>query len=60
VLVCSLSTLMVFVLLSLSTMPVLRSIGITVSLGVVSNFVLALLLTRPARPTHKETAHAGA
>jgi predicted exporter len=47
VLVCSLSTLMVFVLLSLSTIPVLRSIGITVALGVVSNFVLALLLTRP-------------
>jgi predicted exporter len=49
VLVCSLSTLMVFALLSLSTMPVLRAIGVTVALGVVSNFVLALLLTRPAR-----------
>ena len=48
VLVCSLSTLWVFVLLAFSTIPVLRSIGITVSLGVVSNFVLALLLTRPA------------
>lgn len=57
VLVCSLSTLMVFVLLSLSTMPVLRSIGITVSLGVISNFVLALLLTRPTR---KEMADARA
>lgn len=57
VLVCSLSTLMVFVLLSLSTMPVLRSIGITVALGVVSNFVLALLLTRPSR---KEGSHARA
>jgi predicted exporter len=49
VLVCSLSTLMVFALLSLSTMPVLRAIGVTVALGVISNFVLALLLTRPAR-----------
>ena len=29
--------------------PVLRAIGVTVSLGVVSNFVLALLLTRPRR-----------
>ena len=45
-LVCSISTLLVFALLSLSTVPVLQAIGITVSLGVVSNFVLALLLTR--------------
>lgn len=57
VLVCSLSTLWVFVLLAFSTIPVLRSIGITVSLGVVSNFVLALLLTRPAV---RKVAHAGA
>jgi len=48
VLVCSLSTLMVFALLALSSLPVLRSIGVTVAAGVVSNFVLALLLTRPA------------
>ena len=46
VLVCSLSTLMVFALLGTSQMPVLRAIGVTVSLGVVANFVLALLLTR--------------
>lgn len=46
VLVCSLSTLMVFALLALSSLPVLRAIGITVSLGVIFNFVLALLLTR--------------
>jgi predicted exporter len=49
VLVCSISTLWVFLLLAFATTPVLSSIGITVSLGVVSNFVLALLLTRPAR-----------
>jgi predicted exporter len=49
VLVCSLSTLMVFALLALSSLPVLRAIGVTVSVGVVSNFVLALLLTRPPR-----------
>jgi len=48
ILVCSASTFMVFVLLALSTIPVLRSIGITVSLGVASNFLLALLMTRPA------------
>lgn len=47
VLVCSCSTLMVFALLALSSLPVLRAIGVTVSLGVVANFVLALLL----RPT---------
>ena len=50
VLVCSASTLMVFALLATSTLPVLRAIGLTVSLGVVANFVLALLLTRPATP----------
>src|SRR5262249_37050944 len=53
VLVCSGSTLMVFALLALSSLPVLRAIGVTVSLGVVANFVLALLLTREreeARP----------
>jgi len=46
VLVCSLSTLMVFALLGWSELPVLRAIGVTVSLGVISNFILALLLTR--------------
>ena len=48
VLICSLSTLMVFALLMISDVPVLRAIGVTVTLGVVFNFVLALLLTRPA------------
>jgi predicted exporter len=51
-LVCSASTLMVFALLAASSLPVLRAIGLTVSLGVISNFVLALLLTRPAVTTH--------
>ena len=49
-LVCSLSTLLVFALLALSTVPVLAAIGITVSLGVISNFLLALLLTRERAP----------
>jgi predicted exporter len=48
VLVCSLSTLLVFAALAASTLPVLRAIGVTVTLGIVSNFILALLLTRPA------------
>jgi predicted exporter len=56
VIVCSLSTLLVFVVLACSTLPVLRAIGVTVALGVVSNFVLALLLTRPT----PKAAHAGA
>jgi predicted exporter/predicted hotdog family 3-hydroxylacyl-ACP dehydratase len=46
VLICSLSTLMVFALLGLSDIPVLRAIGVTVTLGVIFNFVFALLLTR--------------
>ncbi|MEO8017589.1 MAG: hypothetical protein ABI769_07235 [Pseudomonadota bacterium] len=48
-LVCSLSTLLVFALLAFSTVPVLQAIGITVSLGVIGNFALALLLTRERR-----------
>jgi predicted exporter len=47
VLVCSLSTLLVFALLATSSLPVLRAIGLPVAIGVVSNFVLALLLTTP-------------
>ena len=55
--VCSLMTLLVFALLALSTIPVLRAIGITVTLGVASNFVLGLLIARqPA--TREESAHA--
>ena len=46
VLACSASTLLVFALLSLSTIPVLRAIGTTVALGVLCNFVLALLVVR--------------
>lgn len=44
---CSISTLMVFALLALSSLPVLQAIGITVTLGVLGNFLLALALTRP-------------
>ncbi|MEN1928845.1 MMPL family transporter [Luteimonas sp. MJ250] len=46
VLVCSLMTALVFSLLALSSIPVLRAIGSTVAIGVVSNFVLALLVSR--------------
>lgn len=44
--VCSLMTLLVFFLLALSSIPVLRAIGLTVTLGVIGNFVLALLIAR--------------
>ncbi len=46
VIVCSLTTLLVFALLATSSIPVLRAIGGTVALGVVFNFVLALLIVR--------------
>ena len=55
--VCSLMTLLVFFLLALSSIPVLRAIGVTVTLGVLGNFVLGLLIARqPA--TRAERAHA--
>ncbi|MGH8032204.1 MAG: MMPL family transporter [Luteimonas sp.] len=51
--VCSLMTLLVFALLALSSIPVLRAIGTTVALGVLGNFVLALLISRqPTAATH--------
>jgi predicted exporter len=40
---------MVFALLAAAELPVLRAIGAPVALGVVTNFVLALLLTRPVQ-----------
>ncbi len=46
VLISSASTFMVFSLLGTSSIPVLRAIGVTVALGVVFNFVLALLISR--------------
>ena len=52
VIVCSLTTALVFGLLALSSIPVLRAIGSTVALGVVGNFVLAVLVARsPAEET---------
>lgn len=49
-LICALSTLLVFALLALSRAPVLQAIGVTVSIGVISNFLLALALSR-TRPS---------
>jgi predicted exporter len=50
IIVCSLTTLLVFSLLALSSIPVLRAIGSTVALGVLFNFALALLVTRQRAP----------
>lgn len=55
VIVCSLMTLLVFSLLALSSIPVLRAIGSTVALGVVGNFVLALLVTRQPSTADMQT-----
>ncbi len=44
--VCAISTLLVFALLGLSSIPVLRAIGSTVALGVLFNLSLAVLVTR--------------
>jgi predicted exporter len=52
VLTCSVSTFIVFALLATSTLPVLRAIGLPVAIGVVSNFLLAMILTH-SRTTHR-------
>ncbi|MDQ5911656.1 MAG: hypothetical protein QG599_3754 [Pseudomonadota bacterium] len=46
-LVCCGSALTVFGLLSLSSLPALRAIGLTVSLGVAASFITALAIARP-------------
>ncbi|MCP5195616.1 MAG: hypothetical protein H6974_02315 [Gammaproteobacteria bacterium] len=46
-LVCCGSALTVFGLLSVSTLPALHAIGLTVSLGVAASFLVALLMARP-------------
>ena len=50
-LVCSASTMVVFAVLAASSLPVLQGIGVTVTLGVVFNFLLALLFARPPAGT---------
>ena len=48
--ICATAACVVFAVLGSSTLPVLRSIGITVVLGVASNFLLAQLLIRRQGP----------
>lgn len=61
VVVCSLMTVLVFSLLAWSSIPVLRALGSTVAIGVLSNFVLALLVSRhaPAAGGRANAAAAG-
>lgn len=46
-LVCCGSALTVFGMLSISALPALRAIGLTVSLGVAASFIAALAMARP-------------
>lgn len=46
IVVCGSMTALVFGLLALSSIPVLRAIGATVTIGVAGNFILALLVAR--------------
>lgn len=48
-LVCVISALLVFGLQALSSMPVLRAIGLTVALGVGFHFCLSILMARAGR-----------
>jgi predicted exporter len=49
ILVCAASTLLVFALLSASSLPVLRSIGMTVALGVLFNFLFSHSMSQNAK-----------
>lgn len=51
-LVCVISALLVFALLALSSIPVLRAIGLTVSLGVGFHFCLSILMAHHRRDDH--------
>ncbi|HTX25327.1 MAG TPA: MMPL family transporter [Steroidobacteraceae bacterium] len=51
--ICALAAATVFAVLASSTLPVLRAIGVTVVMGVVGNFALALLMIRSGgTPSH--------
>ena len=56
-LVCSSSTAAGFFMLWLSSLPVLSAIGQTVTVGVGTAFVGALLLTRPQRGERSRSSH---
>ncbi|MGY0635196.1 MMPL family transporter [Luteimonas sp. A478] len=54
IVVCGSMTALVFGLLAFSSIPVLRAIGVTVAIGVVGNFILALLIARRPAGTAEE------
>jgi predicted exporter len=56
VVTCALATLLTFGLLALCATPVLRGIGLTVSLGVVAAFVLACAASERPRPAGRQPA----
>ncbi|MGQ0801515.1 MAG: MMPL family transporter [Pseudomarimonas sp.] len=57
VVICSISTLLVFALLALSEIPVLRAIGLTVALSVVPHVLLSVwLATTPSKPGAEASA----
>jgi len=47
VIICAAAASVVFTVLATSALPVLRSIGVTVVMGVIGNFLLALILVTP-------------
>ena len=53
-LVCVLSALLVFGVLALSSVPVLRAIGLTVALGVAFHFTLSVLMAPVAHLRHDD------
>ena len=53
--ICATAACVVFAVLGSSALPVLRSIGITVVLGVASNFVLSQLLIRRSPSSGRES-----
>ncbi len=49
VIICMISTIIMFGALSLSSLPVLKAIGLTASLGALYAFLLTLVISRPCR-----------
>lgn len=49
VLICAISSIIMFFSLSLSSIPVLKAIGLTASLGTALAFILSLIFSRPCK-----------
>jgi predicted exporter len=52
VLISAASTAMVFGLLAVSSIPVLKAIGLTVGIGVIAQFILSVLMARSTDTAH--------